>query len=57
MGGGERGTTIFLWGVAGLLKNAVCSNGICWNEKKFLFLKEGSSEKKELCECHGGGVD
>ena len=36
-----------------LLKNAVCSNGICWNEKKkkFLFLEE-------LCECHdliGGG--
>ena len=20
-----------------LLENAVCSNGICWNEKKFLF--------------------
>ena len=39
-----------------LLKNAVCSNGICWNEKKFLFL-EGSPEKNELCECHGGGVD
>ena len=29
-----------------LLKNAVCSNGICWNEKKkFLFLEEGSPEK------------
>ena len=27
-----------------LLKNAVCSNGICWNEKKFLFLEEGSPE-------------
>ena len=27
-----------------LLKNAVCSNGICWNEKKFLFLEEGSLE-------------
>ena len=27
------------------LKNAVCSNGICWNEKKFLFLEEGSPEK------------
>ena len=41
-----------------LLKNAVCSNGICWNEKKFLFLEEGSPEKKKkLCECHGGGVD
>ena len=23
-----------------LLKNAVCSNGICWNEKKFLFLQK-----------------
>ena len=40
-----------------LLKNAVCSNGICWNKKKFLFLEEGSPEKNELCECHGGGVD
>ena len=40
-----------------LLKNAVCSNGIRWNEKKkFLFLEEGSSEKK-LCESHEGGVD
>ena len=30
-----------------LLKNAVCSNGICWNgKKKFLFLEEGSPEKK-----------
>ena len=30
------------------LKNAVCSNGICWNEKKkFLFLEEGSPEKKK----------
>ena len=30
-----------------LLKNAVCSNGICWNEKKkFLLLEEGSPEKK-----------
>ena len=28
-----------------LLKNAVCSNGICWNEKKFLFLEERSPEK------------
>ena len=28
-----------------LLKNAVCPNGICWNEKKFLFLEEGSLEK------------
>ena len=29
-----------------LLKNAVCSNGICWNEKKkFLFLEDGSPEK------------
>ena len=28
------------------LKNAVCSNGICWNEKKmFLFLEESSPEK------------
>ena len=26
------------------LKNAVCSNGICWNEK-FLYLEEGSPEK------------
>ena len=27
--------------------DAVCSNGICWNEKKkFLFLEEGSPEKK-----------
>ena len=26
-------------------KNAVCSNGICWNEKKFLFSEEGSQEK------------
>ena len=40
-----------------LLKNAVCSNGICWNEEKFLFLEEGSPEKDELCECHGGGVE
>ena len=46
-----------------LLKNAVCSNGICWNEKKkFLYLEEGCPEKKrkrekELCECHEGGVD
>ena len=39
------------------LKNAVCSNGICSNEKKFLFLEEGSPERNELCECHGGGVD
>ena len=32
--------------------DAVCSNGICWNEKKkFLFLEEGSPEKNELCEC------
>ena len=30
-----------------LLKNAVCSNGFCWNEKKFLFLEEGSPEKKK----------
>ena len=28
-----------------LLKNAVCSNGICWNENKFLFLEEGSPGK------------
>ena len=28
-----------------LLKNAVCSNGVCWNDKKFLFLEEGSPEK------------
>ena len=40
-----------------LLKNAVSSNGICWNEKQFLFLEEGSPEKHELCECHGCGVD
>ena len=43
-----------------LHKNAVSSNGICWNEKKkkFLFLEEGSPEKKnELCECDDGGVD
>ena len=33
--------------VMGLLENAVCSNGICWNEKKkFQFLEEGSPEKK-----------
>ena len=30
-----------------LFKNAFCSNGICWNEKKFLFLEEGSPEKKK----------
>ena len=29
-----------------LLKNTVCSNGMCWNEKKFLFLEAGSLEKK-----------
>ena len=41
-----------------LLKSAVCSNGICWNEKKkFLFLEEGSPENNGLCECHGGGGD
>ena len=40
-----------------LPKNAVCSNGIRWIEKRFLFLEEGSPEKNELCECHGGGVD
>ena len=29
-----------------LLKNAVCSYRICWNEKKkFLFLEDGSPEK------------
>ena len=31
-----------------LLKNAVCSNWICWNEKKrkkFLFLEDGSLQK------------
>ena len=40
-----------------LLKNAVCSNGICWNEKKkkLLFSEEGSPNKNELCECHSGG--
>ena len=26
-------------------------------KKKFQFLEEGSPEKNELCECHGGGVD
>ena len=31
-----------------LLKNAVYSNGICWNEKKkFLFLEDGSPEEKK----------
>ena len=40
-----------------LLKNAVCSNGICWNEKKVPIFRRGLSRKKELCECHGGDVD
>ena len=43
-----------------LLKNAVCSNGICWNEKKVPIFRRGLSRRKkkeELCECHGGGVD
>ena len=30
-----------------LLKNAVCSNGICWNEKRNPILEEGSPEKKK----------
>ena len=30
-----------------LLKNAVCSNGIWWNEQKFLFSEEGSPEKNK----------
>ena len=34
-----------------LLKNAVCSNGICWNEKKNPIFRSGLSRKKELCEC------
>ena len=37
-----------------LLKNAICSNGICWNENKILFSKR-APEKNGLC--HGGGVD
>ena len=32
--------------------------GFVGMKKKFIFLEEGSPEKKiELCECHGGGVD
>ena len=26
-------------------------------KKSSYFLEEGSPEKNELCECHGGGVD
>ena len=40
-----------------LLKNAVCSYGISWNEKKVPIFRRGLSRKNELCECHGGGVD
>ena len=40
-----------------LLKNAVCPNGICWNEKKVPIFRRGLSRKNLLCECHGGGVD
>ena len=41
-----------------VLKNAVCSNGICWNEKKNpIFIRGLSRKKNELCECHSGGVD
>ena len=29
-----------------LLKNAVCSNGICWNEKKVPIFRRGLSRKK-----------
>ena len=28
-----------------LFKNAVCSNGICWNEKMFIFLEEALKKK------------
>ena len=38
-----------------LLKNAVCSNGMKKNIPNFL--KRALQKKKELCECHGGGVD
>ena len=32
-----------------LLKNAVCSSGICWNEKKkFLFFRKGLSRNKKM---------
>ena len=30
-----------------LLKNAVCSNGICWNEKKVPIFRRGLSRKKK----------
>ena len=30
-----------------LLKNAVCSNGICWNEKKVPIFRRGLSKKKK----------
>ena len=40
-----------------LLKHAVCSNEICWNEKKVPIFRRGLSRKNELSECHGGGVD
>ena len=40
-----------------LLKNVVCSNGICWNEKQVPIFRRGLSRKHELCERHGGGVD
>ena len=36
-----------IWGEMVRLIHAVCSNGISWNEKKFLFLEEGSQEKKK----------
>ena len=40
-----------------ILKNAVCSNEICWNVKKVPIFRKGLSRENELCECHGGGVD
>ena len=32
-----------------LLKNTVCSNGICWNEKKVPVFRRELSRKNELC--------
>ena len=37
-----------------LLKNPVCSNGICGNEKNVLIFRRGLSRKNEY---HNGGVD